>query len=82
MTTNSFKTLAELLRAGDPAAAAIGAPDRRTMTRGELLQLVQRTGGALRNLGIQQNHAVAMVMPNGPETVSYTHLTLPTKLEV
>ena len=67
MTTNSFKTLAELLRAGDPAAPAIGAPDRKTMTRGELLRLVEKTGGALRNLGIQQNHAVAMVMPNGPE---------------
>jgi oxalate---CoA ligase len=67
MTTNSFKTLAEVLRAGDSAAPAIGAPDRRTMTRAELLHLVEQTGGALRNLGIQQNHAVAMVMPNGPE---------------
>ena len=28
---------------------------------------MEQTGGALRNLGIQQNHAVAMVMPNGPE---------------
>ena len=67
MRTNSFKTVAELLRAGDPAASAIGAPDRKTMTRAELQRLVARTGGALRNLGIQQNHAVAMVMPNGPE---------------
>ena len=67
MSTNSFKTLAELLRAGDPAAPAVGAPDRTTMTRAELLRLVEKTGGALRDLGIQQNHAVAMVMPNGPE---------------
>ena len=67
MTTNSFKTVAALLRAGDPAAPAIGAPDRRTMTRGELSRLVEKTGGALRAVGIQQDHAVAMVMPNGPE---------------
>ena len=49
MSTNTFKTLAELLRAGDPAAPAIGAPDRKTMTRGELLRLVEQTGGALRS---------------------------------
>ena len=34
MSKNSFKTVAELLRAGDSAAPAIGAPDRKTMTRG------------------------------------------------
>ena len=67
MSKNSFKTVAELLRAGDTAASAIGAPDRQTMTRAELLRLVEQTGGALRNLGIQQNHAVAIVLPNGPE---------------
>jgi acyl-CoA synthetase (AMP-forming)/AMP-acid ligase II len=67
MTTNSFKTVAALLRAGDPTAPAIGAPDRKTMTRGELSRLVEKTGGALRAFGIQQDHAVAMVMPNGPE---------------
>jgi acyl-coenzyme A synthetase/AMP-(fatty) acid ligase len=64
---NSIKTIPDLLRAGDPASPAIGAPDRKTMTRAELLRLVEKTGGALRALGIQQNHAVAMVMPNGPE---------------
>ncbi|HKP24771.1 MAG TPA: acyl--CoA ligase [Dongiaceae bacterium] len=67
MTTNSFNTVAALLCAGDPAASAIGAPDRRTMTRGELSRLVEQAGGALRAFGIRQNHAVAMVMPNGPE---------------
>jgi acyl-CoA synthetase (AMP-forming)/AMP-acid ligase II len=67
MTTNSFKTVAALLRAGDPAAPAIGAPNRRIMTRGELSRLVDKAGGALRALGIQQEHAVAIVMPNGPE---------------
>lgn len=67
MNANTIRTIAELLRAGDQAAPAIGAPDRRTMSRSELLRLVDRTGGALRALGIQQDHAVAMVMPNGPE---------------
>ena len=67
MTTNSFKTVAALLRAGDPLAPAIGAPDRRTMTRGELLRRIEKTGGALRAFGIRQDHAVAMVMSNGPE---------------
>ena len=37
------------------------------MTRGELVRLVEQIGGALRSLGIQQNHAVAIVLPNGPE---------------
>ncbi|HEY1383869.1 MAG TPA: acyl--CoA ligase [Dongiaceae bacterium] len=65
-----IKTIAALLRAGNPAAPAIGAPDRTTMTRAELVQLVDRTGGALRARGIRQDHAVAMVMPNGPEVAA------------
>ena len=40
MTTNSFKTVAALLRAGDPVAPAIGAPDRKTMTRGDRKSVV------------------------------------------
>jgi acyl-CoA synthetase (AMP-forming)/AMP-acid ligase II len=52
---------------GDPQADAIGAPERRTMTRGELTALVLRIGGALRAIGIGQKDAVAIVMPNGPE---------------
>ena len=67
MSANTVKTIADLLRAGDSAAPAIGAPDRATMSRAELLRLVDRTGGALRALGIQQGDAVAIVMPNGPE---------------
>jgi acyl-CoA synthetase (AMP-forming)/AMP-acid ligase II len=63
----TLKTIPDLLRAGDPAAPAIGAPDRTAMTRGALLRLLEQTGGALRSLGIRQDHAVAMVMPNGPE---------------
>ncbi|MBI2257097.1 MAG: AMP-binding protein [Proteobacteria bacterium] len=52
---------------GASQADAIGAPDRRTMTRGELNALVARIGGALRAIGIGQKDAVAIVMPNGPE---------------
>ena len=67
---STAKTVADILRIGDPAAPAIGAPDRKTMTRGELAHLVDKTGGALRKLGIRQGDAVAIVMPNGPETAA------------
>jgi acyl-CoA synthetase (AMP-forming)/AMP-acid ligase II len=60
-------TVAELLRQGDSRAEAIGAPERRTMTRGELVVLADRVGGALRSIGIGPQDAVAIVMPNGPE---------------
>ena len=63
-------TVAELLRQGDPNADAIGAPERRTMTRGELVALVDNVGGALRAIGIGPQDAVAIVMPNGPETAT------------
>jgi acyl-CoA synthetase (AMP-forming)/AMP-acid ligase II len=52
---------------GSPDADAIGAPDRHTMKRGELSDLVQHVGGALRAIGIGPKDAVAIVMPNGPE---------------
>jgi len=64
---SSAKTIAEILRSGDPSAPAIGAPDRATMSRGELAKLADRMGGALGKLGIKQGDAVAIVMPNGPE---------------
>ncbi|HWA46871.1 MAG TPA: acyl--CoA ligase [Dongiaceae bacterium] len=60
-------TLAALLRAGDGMAAAIGAPDRITMSRAELAHLIDQVGGALRGMGIQAEDKVAIVMPNGPE---------------
>ena len=67
MSAGGANTIVGMLRAGDPAAPVIGAPGRKTMSRAELLRLVERTGGALRTLGIRQHHSVAMVMPNGPE---------------
>ncbi|GAB2174955.1 acyl--CoA ligase [Dongia sp. agr-C8] len=60
-------TVAELLRQGNSQADAIGAPERRTMSRGELVALVDKTGGALRSVGVGPQDAVAVVMPNGPE---------------
>jgi len=60
-------TVAALLRQGDSKADAIGAPERRTMTRGELTALVDKVGGALRSIGVGPQDAVAIVMPNGPE---------------
>ncbi|MGH6893656.1 MAG: acyl--CoA ligase [Dongiaceae bacterium] len=67
MSTNTSRTIADLLRAGDRAAPAIGAPDRATMSRRDLVRLVERTGGALRGCEVKPDDAVAIVMPNGPE---------------
>jgi acyl-CoA synthetase (AMP-forming)/AMP-acid ligase II len=64
---SEITTVAALLRQGDGKAEAIGAPERRTMSRGELVSLVDRVGGALRAIGIGPQDAVAIVMPNGPE---------------
>src|SRR5882724_10727580 len=55
-------TVADLLRRGDAKAEAIGAPGRTPMTRGALMALVDKVGGALR--------AVGVVMPNGPENAA------------
>src|SRR5215475_4134354 len=60
-------TVADLLRQGDAKAEAIGAPERRTMTRGELIALLDKVGGALRGIGVGPQDPVAIVMPNGPE---------------
>lgn len=60
-------TVAELLRRGNDKAEAIGAPERRSMMRGELVTLVDQVGGALRAVGVGPQDPVAIVMPNGPE---------------
>ena len=64
---SEVNTVAELLRQGNSRLDAIGAPERRTMTRGELTGLVDKVGGALRGIGVGPQDAVAIVMPNGPE---------------
>ncbi|HVY98123.1 MAG TPA: acyl--CoA ligase [Dongiaceae bacterium] len=60
-------TVADLLRRGDAGAEAIGAPGRKPMTRGELVALADKVGGALRAAGVGAEDAVGIVMPNGPE---------------
>jgi len=64
---SEITTVAALLQQGDGKAEAIGAPERRTMTRAELTALVDKVGGALRGIGVGPQDAVAIVMPNGPE---------------
>jgi acyl-CoA synthetase (AMP-forming)/AMP-acid ligase II len=63
-------TVADLLRRGDAKAEAIGAPGRRPMTRGELMALVDKVGGALRAVGVGPEDAVGIVMPNSAENAA------------
>jgi acyl-CoA synthetase (AMP-forming)/AMP-acid ligase II len=66
MTTPS--TILELLRAGAPAAPAIGAPEGRApLTYGALQELAARTVERLNDLGVGRKDRVAIVLPNGPE---------------
>ena len=64
---SDLTTVTALLRQGDVAAEAIGAPGRRSLARGELVALVDRVGGALRAIGIGPQDSIGIVMPNGPE---------------
>jgi acyl-CoA synthetase (AMP-forming)/AMP-acid ligase II len=60
-------TIRALLEAGRDDAPAIGAPDRKTMTHGELRALCDATVKSLNAMGIGRGDRVAMVLPNGPE---------------
>ncbi|WAP68965.1 acyl--CoA ligase [Jiella pelagia] len=57
----------ELLKAGQPDDAAIGAPDRPFLTYSGLSSLVETTVAQLNALGIGVGDRVAIVLPNGPE---------------
>lgn len=59
--------LHDALAAHADDGAAIGAPDRVTMTFGELRTLTVETRVKLNALGIGRNDRVAIVLPNGPE---------------
>ena len=48
-------------------SAAIGAPDRPSLTYDRLRTLIDETGAALRGLGVARDDRVAIVLPNGPE---------------
>ncbi|WP_374372494.1 acyl--CoA ligase [Dongia sp.] len=67
---STFSGITEMISSGDPASPAIGAPERQTMSRGDLAALVARVGADLRGIGIGRRDAVAIVMPNGPEMAS------------
>jgi acyl-CoA synthetase (AMP-forming)/AMP-acid ligase II len=61
------ETIWDLLADHDPAAPAILAPDRPTLSFGELQRLVEGTVTALNRQGIGRDDRVAIVLPNGPE---------------
>lgn len=51
----------------NPAAIAIGAPDRPFLTYAGLLAQIDYVVREISNRGIEQNQAIAVVLPNGPE---------------
>jgi acyl-CoA synthetase (AMP-forming)/AMP-acid ligase II len=60
-------TIGALIGVGRDTAPAIGAPDRRFLTRQGLRDLAEQSVGALNGMGIGRNDRVAIVLPNGPE---------------
>src|SRR5690242_16841614 len=64
-------TIPELLQAGAPDAAAIGAPDGALpLTYRALTSVCHRTVEALNGLGVGRGDRVAIVLPNGPEAAT------------
>jgi len=59
--------LVSVLGAGADDAPAIGAPDRRPMTHGELRKTLSETTAALNAAGVGRGDRIAIVLPNGPE---------------
>ena len=65
-----------------PDAVLLLAPGRQPLTYRRMLRQVEETVSRLRTLGVKRGDRMAVVLPQGPESVSYTHLTLPTNREV
>jgi len=65
-----MNTLGELVNSGDQDDFAIAAPDRQSLTYGELRAQVEYTVARLNELGVGRNDPVAIVLPNGPEMAS------------
>ncbi|MER8630303.1 acyl--CoA ligase [Mesorhizobium opportunistum] len=65
--TETYPDLSRRLVAGAEDAPAILAPDRATLTHGELRSLIKATAERLHALGIGRGDRVAIVLPNGPE---------------
>ena len=57
----------ELIKAANSETAAINAPGQKTLSYGDLLQLVENTVLTLNRNGIRRNDRVAIVLPNGAE---------------
>ena len=62
-------TLETMLASGKPGAAALAGPARRPMTYERLREEVEAFAERLRTFGIRSGDAVALSLPNGPETV-------------
>jgi acyl-CoA synthetase (AMP-forming)/AMP-acid ligase II len=60
-------SIIERLAAGAADAPAILAPERGTLSHGDLRQQMQTAANQLHALGIGRNDRVAIVLPNGPE---------------
>ncbi len=59
--------------------ALIDGPTGRHLTYTELRHAVAAVATGLQARGFKQGDVFAIFSPNIPESVSYTHLTLPTK---
>ena len=64
---SDHQTIRALLDSGAGPAPAILAPGRPALSFSALRALVERSGGALRQLGIGRGDRVAIVLANGPE---------------
>lgn len=64
------QTIFDLLSAGDPAAMALAAPDRPSLSYGDLLAHISASVEALNALGIGRGDRIGIVLPNGPEMAS------------
>ncbi|MBV1797835.1 acyl--CoA ligase [Siccirubricoccus sp. G192] len=64
---SEYRTVADLLAAGEAGHPAIRAPERAPLTYAGLRDLVGRTVASLNRIGIGRGDRVAIVLPNGPE---------------
>ena len=80
---SALETLAAQFAAHDPAAPALGAPDRPWLSYGGLAEQAASVRAALHGAGIGRGDRVAIVLPNGPEmaaafvTVAQSAVTAP-----
>jgi acyl-CoA synthetase (AMP-forming)/AMP-acid ligase II len=65
--SDSPRTVFDLIQRGQPGAAAIGAPERASLTFAGLKKLVEDTVKTLNGQGLGRGDRVAIVLANGPE---------------